>query len=85
MLGDDYTSARSARAGSSITKSGVAVKLRFKLGINEKDKVLLLQSKIGWGVVFFGVDSPNIYASESAIQFIVQSVKDLAIIINHFD
>ena len=62
----------------------MAVKLRFQLGINDKDKVLLLQSKIGCCI--FGVYSPNIYASQSPpVQFIVQSVKDLAIIINHFD
>ena len=48
-------------------------------------KIKFYYYKAKLGVVFFGVDSPNIYASESAVQFIVQSVKDLAIIINHFD
>ena len=59
-------------------KVGWTVKLRFQLGVNEKDKFLLLQSKN-----FFGVG--NIYVSESAVQFIVQSVNDLAVIIKHFD
>ena len=59
-------------------KVGWTVKLRFQLGVNEKDKVLLLRSKN-----FFGVG--NIYVSESVVQFIVQSVKDLAVIIKHFD
>ena len=59
-------------------KVGWTVRLRFQLGVNEKDKFLLLQSKN-----FFGVG--NIYVSESAVQFIVQSVNDLAVIIKHFD
>ena len=57
----------------------VDLKLEFIISLHEKDKALLEEIKI-----YFRVG--DIYKQGAkSIQFIVQSVKDLQVIINHFD
>nr|YP_009568431.1 LAGLIDADG endonuclease [Drechslerella brochopaga]QBL02513.1 LAGLIDADG endonuclease [Drechslerella brochopaga] len=60
-------------------KTDWSIELRFQIGLHKKDKLLLekLQS-------YFGVGLIKIQTKDS-LQFIVQSIKDLEIIINHFD
>jgi len=60
-------------------KAGWAVKLSFQITLHQKDKALLEQIKS-----YFLVGSITKHGSES-VQYRVQSRKDLAIIIDHFD
>ena len=60
-------------------KIGWEVKNGFQISLHEKDITLLTQIKN-----YFGVGIINKHSSRS-IQFRVQSVKDLAIVISHFD
>ena len=60
-------------------KAGWHVKLSFQIGLHQKDHALLEQIKTYLGV-------GNIYKQGSQLlQFRVDSVKDLKVIINHFD
>lgn len=64
---------------SNTHKIGWQIKLEFKLNLHEKDKALLeqLQNYFSAGQIF--------KQGPEKIRFIVQSVKDLAAVINHFD
>ncbi len=64
---------------SNTHKMGWQVKLEFKLNLHEKDKALLeqLQNYFSVGQIF--------KQGSEQIRFIVQSVKDLGAVINHFD
>jgi len=64
---------------SNTHKTGWQIKLEFKLNLHEKDKALLeqLQNYFSVGQIF--------KQGPENIRFIVQSVKDLGAVINHFD
>ena len=61
------------------TKTGWRVQVEFKIGLHKKDLNLLngIQKFFGVGVVY--------NQGEDAVQLIVQSAKELIVIINHFD
>jgi hypothetical protein len=59
--------------------TGYRVKLFFQIGLHSKDKVLLEQIQSN-----FGVGKINKHGPES-IQLRVGSIKELEVIINHFD
>ncbi len=59
-------------------KTGWCVKAIFKIGLHEKDKVLLEQVK-----AYF--DGGNLSKDKSAILYRVESIENLTTIINHFD
>jgi hypothetical protein len=63
----------------SRTKSGFSVVVRFKISLHEKDRALLESLK----AYFNGVGSITKHG-ENAIQYRVNSQKDLMIIIDHF-
>nr|QBM31520.1 hypothetical protein [Arthrobotrys musiformis]QBM31596.1 hypothetical protein [Arthrobotrys musiformis] len=60
---------------------GWAVKPKFQINLHEKDKALLsyIQNSLGVGIITKGG------LNAKSIQFSVNSIKDLKIIINHFD
>lgn len=60
-------------------KVGWEIKIRFQINLHQKDKVLLQQIQS-----YFGVGSLYKYGSQ-LLQLCVFSVKDLAVIIDHFD
>lgn len=61
------------------TKTGWRVQVEFKIGLHKKDLNLLngIQKFFGVGAVY--------NQAEDAVQLIVQSAKELIVIINHFD
>ena len=61
-------------------KSGWEIKLSFSFSLHKKDKVLLekIQS-------YFGVGRISTKHGQQTIKYYVQSMKDLTIIINHFN
>ena len=63
----------------STTKTGWSVQLRFQINLHKKDKVLLEKVEL-----YLGIGSIT-KKGKDAVQFQVSSIKDLEIIINHFD
>ena len=59
-------------------KTGWAVKLSFQIGLHNKDRALLEHIKL-----YFNVG--NISEHGSMLHFRVESIKDLAKVIHHFD
>ena len=66
---------------SNTTKSGWQIRARFEIGLHQKDKALLERIKS----YFCNVGSSIYKHGTQGIQYRVQSVKYLAIIIKHFD
>ena len=71
-------------------KIGWAVKLWFKIGLNEKDISLLEQIQLKFNQPLAWIFKPkiieNIYKQGlQSVQFRIWTIKDLALLINHFD
>lgn len=61
------------------SKTGWTIRLFFQINLHEKDKVLLEQIKL-----YFKVGNISKFGTQS-IQYRVQAINDLQVIINHFD
>ena len=62
-------------------KAGWQVKQSFQISLHQKDKALLQQIQMG----FFGVGSLYNRLGLQVIKYYVQSIKDLKVIIDHFE
>ena len=63
----------------NMSKIGWQVELRFQISLHQKDKALLEQIQNYFGVGSINKDGPH------TIKFYVLSIKDLQVIISHFD